>query len=270
MDDRSANAAARTFADSRLVGGGPALKLAILQLSVANQLYQSAPDGMVVSTVEARPIAAPAMAATAFRGATVAFDGSRSVNPNAASAGSTGLAWRWALLSRPAGSVAALAGAATANPTLVPDVYGLYVAQLIAGDGILDSRPATVVFEAVPRPPVAAASAASPVQLGKVATLDGSGSTDPDGNALSFAWTLTARPQGSSAILANAAAAVASFKPDVAGDYAAQLIVRDAYNSSAPVAVSVLAKGGFSFDALPPQSVALGGRRPRTAPRARA
>ena len=64
-----------------------------------------------------------------------------------------------------------------------------------------------------------------------IVTLDGSGSSDPDGMAgdppLSFAWSITAQPVGSLASLDDDTAVMPSFIPDLVGTYAIQLIVTD-------------------------------------------
>ena len=252
------NATSTSFGDTRLVGGGPALRLSVVELIAANALLQS-PDDVVISTVEARPLAVPRAPATALRGTAQALDGLGSKNPNSPATPTSGLTYRWALLARPAASTAALANATSVQASLTPDVYGLYVAQLIVSDGVLDSRPQTVAILVTARPPVASVTAPSPVGIGRLVTLDGSASLDPDGNALSYAWTLTGVAAGSHAALSNATAAKATFTPDLAGAYSAQLIVRDAYGASAPVSVTVIAQAqGLVFDTLGSQSVALG------------
>jgi hypothetical protein len=58
-------------------------------------------------------------------------------------------------------------------------------------------------------------------------TLDGSASFDPDGDALTFTWTIVSRPGGSTAQIASANSAVASFTPDLEGVYVVQLAVSD-------------------------------------------
>ncbi|MGD0721388.1 MAG: PKD domain-containing protein [Roseiarcus sp.] len=251
------DATSSTFDDTQLVGGGPPLELTIVQLVVDNALLQRA-DDVVVSTVEARPTAIAAKSLSGYRGAAVQLDGSQSLNPNRPAAPAAGLSYAWTLLWRPGGSSAALVDPTSAVASLTGDVYGLYVAQLIVSDGVLTSRPRTVAVTIAPRPPVALATAVSPLTTGALEPLDGSASYDPDGNPLVYAWTLTTKPAGSVAKLGNPSAAVASFTPDVAGDYAAQLLVSDAYGVSAPASVSIVADAGFAFAPLPAQTVALG------------
>jgi thioesterase domain-containing protein len=76
-------------------------------------------------------------------------------------------------------------------------------------------------------PPVANASAAQSVSINTVVTLDGSKSSDANGDVLAYAWTLTDKPAGSNVVLANATSAKAAFIADVAGVYTATLVVND-------------------------------------------
>ena len=69
--------------------------------------------------------------------------------------------------------------------------------------------------------------------------LDGTDSFDAEGDPLSFAWALTTRPTGSSAVLGNATTASPTFVADVAGEYVAQLIVNDGNEDSAPDTVVI-------------------------------
>lgn len=72
-------------------------------------------------------------------GQTATLDGTASRNATA---------YVWTLIERPAGSEAELAGANTATPSLTPDLPGLYRAQLIVSDGLLQSTPDTVAITA--------------------------------------------------------------------------------------------------------------------------
>jgi pimeloyl-ACP methyl ester carboxylesterase len=91
-------------------------------------------------------------------------------------------------------------------------------------------------------PPVASAGAAQSVVINAVVTLDGSGSSDVNGDALSYACTLSGKPAGSTVALANSTSAKASFTADVAGVYTATLVVNDGKpNGSSASTVSITA-----------------------------
>lgn len=76
-------------------------------------------------------------------------------------------------------------------------------------------------------PPVANAGPDLDGTVGSSVTLDGSDSSDPDGDNLSYVWSITTSPDGSSASVSNATSAITSFVPDVAGTYTVQLSVND-------------------------------------------
>lgn len=73
--------------------------------------------------------------------------------------------------------------------------------------------------------------------LGAELRLDGSGSHDPLGEPLSFEWTVVERPAGARANLTSAAQPVARLRPDAAGTWLVQLIVRTADRESLPTGV---------------------------------
>lgn len=92
-------------------------------------------------------------------------------------------------------------------------------------------------------PPVANAGAdqTTGVQVGDAVLLDGSASSDPDGDALTYSWSLTAAPTDSTATFNDPSSDKPSFVADRAGTYVAQLIVNDGKTDSAPATVSVIA-----------------------------
>ncbi len=63
-------------------------------------------------------------------------------------------------------------------------------------------------------------------EVGRVVSLDGSGSNDPDGDTLTYFWALTT-PPGSTAALSNSVTPNAEFTPDIPGQYMATLTVND-------------------------------------------
>ena len=70
-------------------------------------------------------------------------------------------------------------------------------------------------------------------------TLNGSASTDPNGNPLTFSWTILSKPAGSAAILVNPTSVTPTFTVDRVGDYIVQLIVNDGAVNSAPDTVLI-------------------------------
>lgn len=92
------------------------------------------------------------------------------------------------------------------------------------------------------QPPVANAGADQTVSATLAVILDGSASTDPDGGTLSYTWTLTDRPVGSSASLDNGTTEDPIFVPDEAGTYVVQLVVSDGTDDSAPDVVTIVAE----------------------------
>lgn len=75
--------------------------------------------------------------------------------------------------------------------------------------------------------PVASAGTDASVNIGTLVTLDGTASSDADGDTLSYSWQLTSQPQDSSATLTNANQANPQITVDVVGDYVVELTVND-------------------------------------------
>ena len=201
----------------------------IAQLIVNDGTTDSAPDLVTISTENVRPTAEAGPDQSVARNAVARLDGSGSRDPDG-----NPLTYRWTLTARPQGSTAALNNSTAVNPTLTADQPGAYTIQLIVNDGAFDSDPDTVTISTENSRPRANAGPDQSGRVGQAVTLDGRASDDPDGDPLSYRWSLAARPQGSSAALNNATQAQTGFTPDLAGDYAAQLIVNDGTVDSAP------------------------------------
>jgi hypothetical protein len=88
-------------------------------------------------------------------------------------------------------------------------------------------------------PPSADPGADRMVFVGNSVTLDGSGSADPDGDALAFKWSFVSRPAQSLASVADPSAAISSFTADVAGVFIVQLAVDDGSEESLPQLVVI-------------------------------
>ena len=150
------------------------------------------------------------------------------------------LTYGWTLLSKPAGSAAVLANPTSVTPSFTVDLAGDYKAQLIVNDGTVDSAPDSVIITSNNVAPVANAGPdQGGIALGSRVTLDGSASSDANGDPLTYSWSLTSRPAGSAAVLANPTSVSPTFTADRAGTYVVQLIVNDGTLSSAPNTVNI-------------------------------
>jgi len=173
-------------------------------------------------------------------GQTGTVDGTGSRDPEGSA-----LTYSWAFVSRPAGSAAALTNPTSARPTFVPDVTGQFVVGLVVNDGSLNStNTANVVITAtaapsVNQPPVANAGPAQAVTVGTTVTLDGSKSSDPNGDPLTYTWSFVSKPAGSAAALSDASAQKPTFTADVVGQYVVGLVVNDGKVSSASSTVTI-------------------------------
>lgn len=185
------------------------------------------------------PVANAGAAQSVVAGATITLDASTS----SAAAGKT-LTYAWTLASKPVGSAATLTAPTTAKPTFVADVAGAYVASVIVNDGTTASSAAavTVTASVANAAPVANAGLAQNVVAGSLVTLDGSASSDANGDTLTYAWTLTSKPAGSTAALSSATSAKPTLTADAAGTYVATLTVNDGKVNSAATTVIVTAQ----------------------------
>lgn len=184
-----------------------------------------------------------------FIGTFVTLNGSKSTNAN-----QTGLTYTWTL-TKPASSKATLSNPILVNPALTVDVEGTYEATLVVTDAQNSSRksaPATVIVIASKTnpPPVAKVEAPSSTFTSRTVLLNGSGSSDANGDRLTFTWRLTDQPSGSVASLLDFKTVAPSFTPDKKGTYEVELIVHDGTNPSSPISVTISAK-----DKLPPTAV---------------
>ena len=193
----------------------------------------TADDPAICTPVNHAPISHAGSDQTKPVGTTVQLNGT-------ASSDSDGnlLSFSWVFLSKPTSSTATLGGTNSATPTFVIDKAGTYTAQLTISDGSLSSTD-TVVISTSNSAPSAEAGPDTGGQVGTTVTLDGSGSSDVDGNALTYQWTLLSTPATSTATLTDPTSVTPSLTIDVFGDYVVQLVVHDGTVNSAADTVTL-------------------------------
>ena len=136
-------------------------------------------------------------------------------------------------------AISAFLGLLTPNPAANPNLPGD-----MDGNGVLSASEVQAVFCAALHPavntaPVANAGVTKNVVTGEVATLDGSGSGDANGDALTYSWSIASKPAGSAAALSSATAIKPTFVPDLVGSYLFKLVVNDGKSDSGPSSVTV-------------------------------
>jgi hypothetical protein len=210
----------------------------VIELVVDDGTVSSAPDSIVISTTQqnSAPAANAGVDQSAHVGDVVQLDGSGSTDSDA-----DPLTYAWALNARPANSTATLQGADTATPALNIDKPGTYVAQLIVSDGKAASTPDTVSISTENSAPVASIAAPATVKWGSSVTLDGTASSDRDGDGLGFNWSMLSRPDGSEALLDDANGTTSGFTADQPGVYVTQLVVNDGQTNSEPASATITA-----------------------------
>jgi hypothetical protein len=190
--------------------------------------------------LQSAPVANAGVDQSVFVSSIVTVDGGASSDAN----GDT-LSYKWTLLSRPAGSGAALSSVTSTRSTFVADVAGQYVVGLIVNDGKIDSAQDTATITASVKvvPPNAVPTAnAGPNQVVPVSSyvsLSASASSDPEGSPLLYQWGIVSSPAGSMAALTDSKVVNPRFFADKAGTYSVLLLVSDGKEISAPSTVII-------------------------------
>jgi hypothetical protein len=187
------------------------------------------------------PVAVAGNTQSIHAGATVQLNGSGSYDDNTPSAQ---LGYAWSLFSRPTGSTATLTNALASTASFVADKSGSYVVQLVVtdtGSPPLQSSPGYVTISSVNQPPTASAGPDQVAVVFYPVSLNGSGSRDPEGDPMTYAWAITTAPAGSLAPLSGPTSSTPNFTPDVPGTYTVTLNVSDPYGPGTADAVVITA-----------------------------
>ncbi len=261
------NSGNATATASNLVQGVYAYKLTVTDNDGATG------SDTVTITVNAAPNEPPVANAGSNKTITlptnsVSLDGSNSSDPDGTIA-----AYSWKQVSGP--STATITNGNTATPVVSGLVAGQYMFQLTVTDnsGATATAQVKIIVNAAPanQPPVANAGTNQTITLPtNAATLDGTGSEDPDGTIASYKWTEISGP--SQGTLSNSGNATATASNLVQGVYAYQLVVTDNNGATdadtvtitvnaAPNQPPVANAGSSKTITLPTSSVSLDGSK---------
>ena len=211
----------------------------IIELVVTDTLgAQSAADQVVIGTFNAVPIANAGPGQIIIQiGTTVRLDGTMSSDPEG-----DGITYLWTITQKPAGSLTELSDPCSPTPALIPDVHADYVITLVVTDifGAAGNPDSVMVsFENIQ--PVADAGADQSVMSGDTVSLDGSASTDTNGDVLTYSWSFASMPAGSLAEIINPTSVQPSFVADESGEYVVSLVVNDGFVDSNAANITITA-----------------------------
>ncbi len=209
----------------------------VFSLIVNDGTVNSTADQVIITVkhINLPPVANAGNNQTVNEGALVTLDGSASSDPD-----NNSLTYSW---TAPAGIT--LSSTKVANPSFIaPEVLTdqNYTISLVVNDGMVNSTADQVIVtvKQINKAPTANAGTDQSVNEGVVVTLDGSASSDPDNNTLTYIWTA---PTGIT--LSSTTAAKPTFTaPEVMADqtYTFSLIVNDGILNSTADQVFITVK----------------------------
>lgn len=170
-------------------------------------------------------------------GELVRLDGGDSYDPEEDT-----LTYSWALMSSPSGSGAKLINSTWADPEIFIDKDGTYEVMLTVSDGALSDTDTVIINATRPNDaPTADAGTDQTVYVGTTVTLNGTGSSDPENDALNYTWRLVSKPSGSVSSVSDPTAARPTISADKAGTFTLELTVSDGVSTSLPDQMTVTA-----------------------------
>ena len=187
----------------------------------------------VTISVNHAPVADAGLDQSASTGATVTLDGSKSSDPDG-----DALSYKW---EQTGGSPVTLSSAVAAGPSFTAPAAGTVIFKLTVSDGSLTGSDSVKIAVVKPEhAPVANAGSDQKVRSNVSVTLDGSASSDPDHDPITYEWEQTGGPR---VTLSSAVAARPSFTAPAAGRLTFKLTVSDGSLTSSDSVTIGVSKG---------------------------
>lgn len=210
------------------VGGG------VWRIGSQPQTYTSSVQVFADSDLNNSPISILNTDGATFpTGESKGFDGSSSYDPDL---GDYIVNFSWNF-----GDGNTVSGATLANINHTYNTVGVYSVSLTVKDQLGAEKTSTIVVNVIPsnQPPTAEAGLDQTVLVNELVSLDGSGSSDPDGDPLIYFWSEdTSNPQVD--LVSNLMFVNPSFTPTIAGTYTFSLVVNDGAEDSLPDSVVIV------------------------------
>jgi hypothetical protein len=224
----------------------------VMGLTVSDGTSTSPEDTVTIEVddpaVNHRPTARAGSDRTVAVGTEVQLDGTRSADPDG-----DVLTYQWVQL---AGPRVLLDDEGSPRPTFTPTRPGFVRFGLTVTDGQVTSLPSNVLVQVTTgdnHPPLASAGADQQVIIGSTVTLDGSGTSDMDGDMLRFVWEQV----WGSPVMLEGTGEHPTFQPPGKGRYRFRLTVWDGEVPSVPDEVDVVVST-HGADNKPPVAAAGG------------
>ncbi len=149
------------------------------------------------------------------------------------------LNYHWTMVSKPDSSLAQFSNPFSPAPSFTTDQFGDYTISLKVDNGVKESETVQVTIQASNQQPVANAGSDQIRSRGSFIQLNGIGSTDADGDNLTYRWEWIEKPSGSIAKLSSSSAVNPKFTADMEGIYTLELTVSDKFSTSSPESVEI-------------------------------
>lgn len=195
-----------------------------------------------IAIYEPEPILPPTASMDSPPGSVEIYEGDSVVLNGSATGGATPYKnWLWTIVE----ALSGVSNQTVEDPGAIafPNAGTWTLRLTVDGDDDQTSDPVdrTVTVLAIPNlPPLAEAGPTQIVNIGILTTLDGTGSSDPEDDTLTYAWSIVSEPVGSSIALSDNTASQPTFTPTHIGDYVFGLVVNDGTNDSPSDEVTII------------------------------